>query len=339
MLRLVLLSLSTFIFPYFLHTPLFLKGYRYKFIFIFNWHCPVVRYPIIFSPSTTPCLVLSVGRLLFATKMRSNINRTVYLPILFLIIFGFSPVGTSSTTSTINISHRDETAHNTEPLNCTTELSPEFYGFGVRLGVYFAWLSQYFANILLPSEIASSLDTNSIFLLALLAGLFRGTIVHELFQIDGLILMHLSSGFLFSSLSIWGYRTSLYQKEGPTAINYFGRVGTHCRLALATAISLYGAWFWWEGLRNGLNIAEDPQCRIVFTWFFKQWPVTGGIHTFYIFISIGCAVYYGTMCIAAVLVVIFKRFQGGWKRKTKLQTGFTAFEYVITNAQCLIICC
>ena len=299
----------------------------------------MVRYPIIFSPSITPCLVLSVGRLLFATKMRSNINRTVYLPILFLIIFGFSPVGTSSTTSTINISHRDETAHNTEPLNCTTELSPEFYGFGVRLGVYFAWLSQYFANILLPSEIASSLDTNSIFLLALLASLFRGTLVHELFQIDGLILMHLSSGFLFSSLSIWGYRTSLYQKEGPTAINYFGRVGTHCRLALATAISLYGAWFWWEGLRNGLNIAEDPQCRIVFTWFFKQWPVTGGIHTFYIFISIGCAVYYGTMCIAAVLVVIFKRFQGGWKRKTKLQTGFTTFEYVITNAQCLIICC
>ena len=34
MLRLVLLSLSTFIFPYFLHTPLFFKGYRYIF-FIF----------------------------------------------------------------------------------------------------------------------------------------------------------------------------------------------------------------------------------------------------------------------------------------------------------------
>ena len=31
MLRLVLLSLSTFIFPYFLHTPLFFKGYRYIF--------------------------------------------------------------------------------------------------------------------------------------------------------------------------------------------------------------------------------------------------------------------------------------------------------------------
>ncbi|KIN06741.1 hypothetical protein OIDMADRAFT_46672 [Oidiodendron maius Zn] len=141
--------------------------------------------------------------------------------------------------------------------------------------------------------------------------------------------MHLSSGFLFSSLSIWGYRTSFYQKDGPTAINYFGKFGTHCRLTLATAISLYGAWFWWKGLANGLITAEDARCQRLFTWFFKQWPASGGIHTFYLIASIACTVYYGIMCVAAVPALIFKLFKVGWKGKMKFQTGFTIRELLI----------
>jgi hypothetical protein len=88
-------------------------------------------------------------------------------------------------------------------LDCSTGSSGDYYGFGVRLGVYFAWLSSYFANLFLPSEVMGSLDTNSIFLLALLISLFRGTIMNQLYQIDGLMVMQLSSGFLFSSMSIW----------------------------------------------------------------------------------------------------------------------------------------
>lgn len=271
--------------------------------------------------------------------MRSKLYQDLFLQSLLFIISGFIPVGASSTTSAFDIFQRDKTTDITEPLNCSTALSTVYYGFGVRLGVYCAWLSSYFANTLLPSEIAVALDTNSIFLLALLASLFRGTLTNTLFQIDGLIVMHLSSGFLFSSLSIWGYRTSFYQKEGPTAINYFGKFGTHCRLALVTAISLYGAWFWWEGIGDGLVIAEDPRCQKLFTWFFKQWPVTGGIHTFYIIVSITCAIYYGIMCVAAVLAGIFKLLRVGWEGKMEFQTGFTVWEYVAPNTQPLVNSC
>ena len=126
------------------------------------------------------------------------------------------------------------------PPDCITKFSADYYGFGVRLGVYIAWLSSCFANSFLAEEISGTLDTHSFFLLALLISLFRGSIVGKLYEIDGLISIHLSSGFLFGSLSIWGYRILRYAKDGPRAISYFESFGTHYHLALITTISVYG---------------------------------------------------------------------------------------------------
>ena len=107
----------------------------------------------------------------------------------------------SSSTLGFNLFPRDNTS---EPIDCTTDYSLDYYGFGVRLGVYFSWLGSYFANTLLPDEIPGTLDTNTIFLLALLISLFNGSHTHKIYQIDGLVVLHLSSGFLFSCLIIWG---------------------------------------------------------------------------------------------------------------------------------------
>ncbi len=249
------------------------------------------------------------------------------LTVLFLIIIELIPVEASPVTVAFYLLQRNVTTENTEPLNCTTEFGADYYGFGVRLGVYFAWLSSYFANTLVPSEIASSLDTSSIFLLALLASLFKGSLTREIFQIDGLIIMHLSSGFLFSSLSIWGYRTIYYLKEGPQGIRHFGRLGTHCRLALTTAISVYGTWFWWEGVEDGLIPAQDERCKKLYTWLFRQWPVNGGVSKVYIIVTLCCSIYYGTMCLAAVSAWVFKLFRDGLKREMKFETGFRPWEY------------
>lgn len=145
-------------------------------------------------------------------------------------------------------------------------------------------------------------------------------------QIDGLIIMQLSSGFLFSSLSMWGYRTSQYQKDGPTAIQQFGKFGTHSRLALAVAISVYGTWFWWEGLEDGLVVAENPRCQKLYTWFFAYLPLRGGIHILYIMMSLGCSIYYGTMCFVAVVAHIVKLIQVGWKEKMSYETGYSKRE-------------
>jgi len=161
--------------------------------------------------------------------------------------------------------------------------------------------------------------------LALLISLFRGTVMGQLYQVDGLMVMQLSSGFLFSSMSIWGYRTAHYERHGTAYIQNFGGFGTHVRLALTTAISVYAAWFWAEGVEDGLKIAEDPQCRDVKTWFFHGFPISGGIHIVYIVMTVGTAIFYGIMCIAAVLAFV-SNLAGGWKKRPQFETGFSRRE-------------
>jgi hypothetical protein len=212
------------------------------------------------------------------------------------------------------------------PLDCTTTYSGDYYGFGVRMGVYFAWLSSYLANTCLASEVSGALDTNSFFLLALLISLFRGSVGHKLFQIDGLISMHLSSGFIFSSVSIWGYRSLNYHKEGPKAIHYFGGFGTHARLVLTTAISVYGTWFWWEGIEDGLMIATIPECQKLYTWFLHPFPVNGGIHILYIIMTIGCSVYYSSMCFIAIASIVYRLFSFKERHLIRFETGYTHEE-------------
>ncbi|KAE9382067.1 hypothetical protein N431DRAFT_552018 [Stipitochalara longipes BDJ] len=259
--------------------------------------------------------------------MELSFGRNVVLSIL-LIACILAAVEASPTTSVtdIPILRRNATSGDSAPLDCTTQFSNDYYGFGVRLGVYFSWLGSYFANLLLPSEISGSLDTNSIFLVALIGSLFNGTRLKQIQQIDALVIMQLSSGFLFSCFSIWGYRTSYYQKEGPKAIKRFGGLGTHCRLILVAAISVYGTWFWWEGLDDGLTISDNPECQEIFTWFFAYLPVRGGIDKLYIVITIGCSLYYCTMLAAAAIAVIFKLFRVGWKGRMTFETGFSVAE-------------
>jgi hypothetical protein len=260
--------------------------------------------------------------------MAPKVNRTLLLQVLFFLTVSssFIPVmasPTSSPTLATELFRRDNnTAAAAMPLDCTTQFSTDYYGFGVRLGVYFTWLGAYFSNTLLPSEIAGSLDTNTIFLLALLLSLFKGSLAHQIQQIDGLVVMGLSSGFLFSSLSIWGYRTTLYHREGPQGISHFGHFGTHCRLLLTTAISVYGTWFWWEGVQDGLVIASDPVCKELYTWFFTKLRVTGGIDKLYIVMTVSCSIFYSSMCLAAVVSMAAKLLRVGWKGKMKYETGY-----------------
>lgn len=256
------------------------------------------------------------------------------LPVFFvLLFFSFTLCAASPTESSSHLHIRQEAQSNStvaekRPIDCTTEFSGDYYGFGVRLGVYFAWFSSYLANNFLPGEIAGSLDTNSIFLLALLVSLFNQTRLHQIYQVDGLMLMHLGSGFLFSSLSIWGYRTAHY-RSGPRGIKHFGRFGTHFRLALTTAVSVYGSWFWWEGVQDGLLVAEDEQCRRVTTWLFGQWSIAGGVHILYILMSMSTAIYYGGMCVAAVAAFclrLYKTYVQKKKIKVSIETGLRRSE-------------
>ena len=231
-------------------------------------------------------------------------------------------------------------AHPPPDLDCSSPVSNDYYGEGVRIGIYLTWFTSWVANSFVEEEIAGALDANTIFLMAVLISMLKATARSELAYIDGLILMQLSAGFLFGCLSLWGYRTVWYYKQGPAAIRHFGGFGTHARLLLMFGISVYGIWFWVEGIQDGLIIVTDEngnerpcQCYPLRTFFFVKLLVPGGIRYFYIVMSTGTAVYFGIMLLIALLERLLHFFQVRdpellWHRG-QYTTGFSQSEYVI----------
>jgi hypothetical protein len=209
-------------------------------------------------------------------------------------------------------------------VNCKTSRAPDYYGLGVRLGIYFAWLQAYIANTMLPSEIAGAADTNTIFLLVLLIAMIKCSSIKMLEQIDGLILMHLSGGFIFGIFSLWGYRTRRYVDDGPKAIRFFGGFGTHSRLIVSLAISVYGLWYWLYAVTGSLvamgspeevgplqiNPPNSPDCQTLYTFMFAKVRADGGVRIFYIIVCICCIIYFGVMLLASSIA--------GWARFNKM---------------------
>ncbi|KAF9873161.1 hypothetical protein CkaCkLH20_09324 [Colletotrichum karsti] len=211
---------------------------------------------------------------------------------------------------------------------CQTARAPDYYGLGNRLGIYFAWGNAYIANTMLASEIAGASDTNNIFLLVILIAMIKCSSAGMLTHIDGLILMHLSGGFLFGTLSMWGYRTRQYFDNGPQGIRFFGGFGTHSRLIVSCMISSYGLWYWMYGVVGGLvhmgspeetgdlevDPPNPPECETLYTFMFAKVRADGGIRIFYIIMCIGCIIYYGTMLLISSIA--------GWARATRMLSLF-----------------
>ncbi|KAF3798790.1 hypothetical protein GCG54_00008246 [Colletotrichum gloeosporioides] len=226
---------------------------------------------------------------------------------------------------------------------CETDGAADFCGFGVRLGIYFAWANAYIANTLLPSEIAGASDTNNIFLLVILIAMIKCSANGMLTSIDGLILMHLSGGFLFGTLSIWGYRTRQYFDNGPRGIRFFGGFGTHSRLMVSLMISDFGLWFCTFGVVDGLvhpgteeEIVEEPtprDCATLYTFMFAKVRADARNRIFYIIMCVGCIVYYGIMLLASGIAawarlgqVLHLYRERRWAETTRLHFA-TGFKY------------
>lgn len=117
---------------------------------------------------------------------------------LFLVLSVFLLTSPITAMSNANVTdHCDKTHYSSQDLDCSSTASNDYYGLGVRIGVYCTWISSWIANLFVPSEIAGALDANAIFLVALMISMFHGSATHTLAYIDGLILMQLCAGYLF----------------------------------------------------------------------------------------------------------------------------------------------
>jgi hypothetical protein len=149
----------------------------------------------------------------------------------------------------------------------------------------------FLANRYVADEISSSLDANAIFLLALLISMLHTTLengtndgqtVSGITLIDGLVLLELCFGYLFSVLSLFGYRTRLFGKA------YISIFGTYIRLFLAGAISGYSVWFWFKGAEH----LSQGQCGPPVMFFFSKVHALGWIKYLWRVLACMCALYF-----------------------------------------------
>ncbi|KIW89705.1 uncharacterized protein Z519_09861 [Cladophialophora bantiana CBS 173.52] len=256
-------------------------------------------------------------------------NKVTCFSLLLLLFVGSCSAAAAETHTSPRwlVPRTNITGPNPNDYQCQSARAPDYYGIGVRLGIYFSWFTGWVANSFVPGDIGGALDTNAIFLFANLVAMVRCTITKVLTQLDCVILMHLSGGTVFSVLSLWGYRTCHYLGEGPKGIRHFGGFGTHLRLVLSMAVAVYGPWFWWFGIvpeTTAVMIDAGP-CRTVYTFMFAKVRADGGVRIFNIIVCIGCVIYFGVMLLASFLA-LFARFakgvdlakQGKWRTSTRL---------------------
>ncbi|EXJ76765.1 uncharacterized protein A1O5_01273 [Cladophialophora psammophila CBS 110553] len=186
--------------------------------------------------------------------------------------------------------------------NCSIVGDGDFYGLGVRIGIYASWFASWVSNSFVrdPREICQSLDTNASFLFAIAIVVATFSSSGNIRVIDALILLLLSFGYLLSVMSLWGYRTL------PENRKHFGGWGTHFRLMLMNAICAYGIWFWSVGMTDKLPKCNTrEQCGGLKLWILVEVPVAGtGIRNLFLAFSCIVGAFYFTMLLAACLALI-----------------------------------
>ncbi|KAL9044245.1 MAG: hypothetical protein Q9214_002602, partial [Letrouitia sp. 1 TL-2023] len=184
--------------------------------------------------------------------------------------------------------------------NACQEGNPDFYGLGIRVGIYLQWSTAILANYLHTDGISENLDTNAIFLLALFVALATATAGAKVRPEEVAILLQLCFGFLLAVLSIWGHRLMADKRKKPAEPVRFPLMGSFFRLTLATAICAYAVWYWFVGVKK-LEVAECP----AYIFMFAKANIGGGIRTFLQVQTVLIMIPLGTVFLAESLNILW----------------------------------
>jgi hypothetical protein len=136
--------------------------------------------------------------------------------------------------------------------SCSLQGNADLYGLGVRAGVYSQLLATIIANHALPDALQSAVDTNIIFLLAILTAMIKATVEHQLSTIEAFVLLQIILTFLLSVVKIDGVRWvfgALVSSVSGTKSDFndahfkVSRIGTYWRQCIGTVAISYNLWF------------------------------------------------------------------------------------------------
>jgi hypothetical protein len=117
----------------------------------------------------------------------------------------------------------------------------DLYGTGIRIGYYAQAFAIWFANFFVSQEGRALRPVNTLFMLAMIIGLFvlsfdsRQTYAAETF----LLLQIIMTTWFIGTLDITGYSTKHWESSIVQVLS---------REILAIVVLVYNFWFWWFGL-------------------------------------------------------------------------------------------
>ncbi|KAI2467280.1 hypothetical protein F4781DRAFT_315741 [Annulohypoxylon bovei var. microspora] len=96
-----------------------------------------------------------------------------------------------------------------EALNCDAIVgNPDFYGLGIRIGVYLQWVTAWVSLLVDPLSAQSVYDVNSVFVFAILVATMIATFADSptLEPVETYIMLQFALGFFVTTLSTFGLR-------------------------------------------------------------------------------------------------------------------------------------
>ncbi|KAF8465698.1 hypothetical protein BDZ91DRAFT_681402, partial [Kalaharituber pfeilii] len=189
----------------------------------------------------------------------------------------------SALVSTHGRQNNNETASSEE--RCGFDGDQDTYGLGIRIGLYFQWLTSSLAYNFVPSEAVTMRGVNNCFQAAMFAGLLFVTITKgsELFAVEAYLMLLFCMGGVCSSTgdegpSYWEDDENPQQRARTIrGYAYYDTttLGSYVRLLLTAAFLAYGLWFVWVGM-DGMR---HPPCS-TYAFFFARVNLYNWFRTF-----------------------------------------------------------
>lgn len=183
---------------------------------------------------------------------------------------------------------------------CPHEGNPDFYGLGIRVGIYLQLTTAIVAKYCYAGAIPENLTTNAIFLLALFDAVATATVGFELRPEEIVVLLQLCFGFLLSVLSILGGRLSRNDVTRQAGTLRAPPIASFLRLVLTVAICAYAVWFWFPG-KDEMRTEGCP----AYMFFLTRTSIYGGVRIFFQMQSILFAFFVGALFICQSSIILW----------------------------------
>ena len=167
---------------------------------------------------------------------------------------------------------------------CVRSGNADFYGFGVRLGIYLQISSTLAALAAVPEFVDDFQTDNTILLLAILIALIKSTPHRGIRTVDVIILLQIMFCIIICGFSLPHLARDARTMFRPGSLirKYSTMWSLFLRLALPGPIVVYNIWLWFSGMDY---LGVDPSCP-PYIFFFAKLDALGRIRTFYKFASV-----------------------------------------------------